>query len=165
MTVYLDMDGVIADFFGALAYRNGVSHWKSIKDIEKALVDVWHTDFFYQIDEFPESEKIIEMVKKESNGDWGICSSPLRGDMMNSAYWKREWLAERYWLPEIEKLIFTGNKHKYAVNRLSGMPNILIDDKPDNIKRWEDAGGNGILFQCDQDDFEFLHAELRSVLR
>ena len=165
MTVYLDMDGVIADFFGALAYRNGVSHWKSIKDIEKALVDVWHTDFFYQIDEFPESEKIVEMVKKESNGDWGICSSPLRGDMMNSAYWKREWLAERHWLPEIEKLIFTGNKHKYAVNRLSGNPNILIDDKPDNIRRWEDAGGNGILFQCDQDDFEFLHAELRSVLR
>ena len=165
MTVYLDMDGVIADFFGALAYRNGVSHWKSIKDIEKALVDVWHTDFFYQIDEFPESEKIVEMVKKESNGDWGICSSPLRGDMMNSAYWKREWLAERHWLPEIEKLIFTGNKHKYAVNRLSGKPNILIDDKPDNIKRWNDAGGIGIRFQCDQDDWEFLHAELRSALK
>lgn len=165
MTVYLDMDGVIANFFEALATRNGVSHWKSIKDIEKALVDIWSTGFFNTIDEFPESADIIEMVKKESDGDWGICSSPLRGDMMNSAYWKRVWLTDRGWLPEIEKLIFTGNKHKYAVNRLSGKPNILIDDKPDNIRRWEDAGGIGIRFQCDQDDFEYLQAELRSALK
>ena len=165
MTVYLDMDGVIANFFEALATRNGVSHWKSIKDIEKALVDIWGTGFFNTIDEFPESADIIEMVKRESDGDWGICSSPLRGDMMNSAYWKRVWLTDRGWLPEIEKLIFTGNKHKYAVNRLSGKPNILIDDKPDNIRRWEDAGGIGIRFQCDQDDFEYLQAELRSALK
>ena len=164
MTVYLDMDGVIADFFGALAYRNGVSHWKSIKDIEKALVDIWGTDFFYQIDEFPESDDIVKLVQSVSGGDWGICSSPLRGDMMNSAYWKRVWLDDRNWLPEIEKLIFTGNKHKYAVNRLTGKPNILIDDKPDNIRRWNDAGGIGIRFQCDQDDIEYLEDELRRVV-
>ena len=164
MTVYLDMDGVIADFFGALAYRNGVSHWKSIKDIEKALVDIWGTDFFYQIDEFPESDDIVKLVQSVSGGDWGICSSPLRGDMMNSAYWKRVWLDDRNWLPEIEKLIFTGNKHKYAVNRLTGKPNILIDDKPDNIRRWNDAGRIGIRFQSDQDDIEYLEDELRRVV-
>lgn len=164
MTVYLDMDGVIANFFQALADRNGVSHWKSIKDIEKALVDIWGTDFFYQIDEFPESDDIVKLVKSVSGGDWGICSSPLRGDMMNSAYWKRVWLDDRNWVPDIEKLIFTGNKHKYAVNRLTGKANILIDDKPDNIRRWNDAGGIGIRFQCDQDDIEYLEDELRRVV-
>ena len=40
MTIYLDMDGVIADFFSEFAKRNNVEHWKSIKDKEKALVDL-----------------------------------------------------------------------------------------------------------------------------
>ena len=37
MTLYLDMDGVIADFFSLLAKENNVKHWKSIKDKERAL--------------------------------------------------------------------------------------------------------------------------------
>jgi len=66
---------------------------------------------------------------------------------------------------DLEKLIFTSNKHKYARNKLTGEPNILIDDKPDNIKRWEDHGGEGILFQCNEDDIEeYLFEELRRVL-
>lgn len=165
MTIYLDMDGVIANFFEALAEKNNVNHWKSIKDVEKALVDIWGTDFFYNIEPFPESQTIIEMVKRESKGDWGICSSPLRGDSYNSAYWKREWLTAHDWLPNIEKLIFTANKHKYATQRLSGKPNILIDDKPSNIDRWEKAGGIGIRFQTDQDDWEFLEAELKTAIK
>ena len=31
MTVYLDMDGVIADFFGKLEDDFGADHWKDIK--------------------------------------------------------------------------------------------------------------------------------------
>jgi len=33
MTVYLDMDGVIADFFKAFAEANGKTHWKDVEDI------------------------------------------------------------------------------------------------------------------------------------
>ena len=32
MIVYLDMDGVIADFFRKFAETYKVDHWKSIKD-------------------------------------------------------------------------------------------------------------------------------------
>jgi len=47
---------------------------------------------------------------------------------------------------------------------LTGKPNILIDDKIDNIKRWEQAGGIGIRFQADQDDVvEYLFKEIENV--
>jgi hypothetical protein len=35
--LYLDMDGVQADFFGAWADRHGVDHWKAIQDKEAEI--------------------------------------------------------------------------------------------------------------------------------
>ena len=165
MTVYLDMDGVIADFFGCLADKFGVDHWKDLKSIESNLALLRGTPFFYEIKPFDETPQIVDMVKKISNGDWGICSSPMRGDMFNSAYWKRNWLDDYGYLPDdIEKLIFTGNKHKYAISKLTGKPNVLIDDKPSNIIRWKQAGGIGIRFQANQDDLEYLEEQLKEAM-
>ena len=165
MTVYLDMDGVIADFFGCLESKFEVDHWKSIKNINRTLNELANTPFFYEINPFPETPQIVDLVKQVSNGDWGICSSPLRGDEYNSAFWKRCWLTEHEYVPEdLEKLIFTHEKEKYAINRVTGRPNILIDDKPANIIAWENAGGHGIRFQANQDDVEYLESRLDNLL-
>ena len=165
MTVYLDMDGVIADFFGEVERTYKVDHWKSIQHRDGIFVELRNTDFFNRIEKFPETDAIVKYVQEVSGGDWGICSSPLRGDEHNSAYWKRVWLERHGFMPEMEKCIFTSNKHKYAYNPLTRLPNILIDDKPENIRRWEEAGGEGILFQCNEDDTEeYLFTELRRML-
>ena len=37
--IYLDMDGVIADFFGLWADSCGAVHWKSIKEKEKSKIN------------------------------------------------------------------------------------------------------------------------------
>ena len=87
MTLYLDMDGVIADFFNGFARKFGKDHWKMIQDKEKAIAKLRGTDFFNTLDVFPTSQKLIDFAR--STGDWGICSSPLTGDRDNSAYWKR----------------------------------------------------------------------------
>jgi len=167
MTIYLDMDGVIADFFGGVARKFGVDHWKSIQDREIAFATLSNTDFFYNLDIFPETNSIVKFVKEISDGDWGICSSPMRGDIMNSAYWKRQWL-ERWDItpPLVENMIFTSNKHKYAMNNLDRTRNILIDDKLQNIDRWNQAGGIGIRFQCNEDDTnEYLFPAIKEALQ
>ena len=50
MTVYVDMDGVIADFFGGLEKFSGVDHWKSIQNKEAIIAQLKGTDFFYTLD-------------------------------------------------------------------------------------------------------------------
>lgn len=166
MTIYLDMDGVIADFFGGVAAKFGVDHWKSIQDREIAFKTLSNTDFFNQLPKFPESDKIVNFVEEISKGDWGICSSPMRGDRDNSAYWKRTWLGKNGYIPPlIENMIFTSNKHKYAMSKLNRSRNILIDDKPENIDRWKAAGGIAIRFQCNEDDIEeYLFPAIKEAL-
>ena len=163
MTVYLDMDGVLADFFKGLEQFYSVKHWKHIPDKEKSIQALAKTDFFNTLDVFETSQELVDFVK--STGDWGICSSPLRGDRDNSAYWKRVWLTEKQFLPEVDKLIFTGQKENFAVDKIDGTPNILVDDKPSYIKRWNEAGGIGIRYQANEDDLvEYLFEEIKHAL-
>ena len=165
MTIYLDMDGVIADFFGGIEKLHNVRHWKSIKDKQDLINSIRYTDFFFQLKPFDNSWRLVDNIKRVSEGDWGICSSPLQGDHSNSAYWKRRWLEEYSLMPRVDQCIFTSNKHKYAWSPLTGRPNILIDDKPENIKRWNDAGGIGIRYQANEDDMiEYLFVELEKAL-
>ena len=157
------MDGVLADFFKGLEQFYNVKHWKQIQDKEKSIQALAGTDFFNTLDVFETSLELVDFVK--STGDWGICSSPLRGDRDNSAYWKRVWLTEKQFLPDVDKLIFTGQKENFAVDKIDGTPNILVDDKPSNIKRWNEAGGIGIRYQANEDDLvEYLFEEIKHAL-
>lgn len=166
MTIYLDMDGVIADFFGGVAKKFNVNHWKSIQDREVAFATLANTDFFYTLPKFDESDRIVQFIRVITNNNWGICSSPMRGDTHNSAYHKRNWLMKHGYVPPlIENMIFTSNKHKYAMNKIDYCPNILIDDKPENIMRWEKAGGIGIRFQCNEDDLEYLFPAIEDAMK
>ena len=162
MTLYLDMDGVLADFFSAFAKKFGKEHWKMIQDKERAITQLQHTDFFNTLEAFDTASELVEFAR--STGDWGICSSPLRGDRDNSAYWKRVWLTRYDFMPEIDKLIFTGMKEKYAVDPLDGKPNILVDDKPSNIDSWKKRGGIGFLYQANENDLKELLKNLKKVL-
>ena len=163
MTLYLDMDGVLADFFTAFAKRFGKDHWKMIQDKEKAIAELKGTNFFNILEKYESADTLVNYAM--DYGDWGICSSPLRGDRDNSAYWKRVWLTEKQFLPEVNKLIFTGQKENFAVDKIDGTPNILVDDKPSNIKRWNEAGGIGIRYQANEDDLvEYLFEEITHAL-
>ena len=150
--IYLDMDGVIADFFGALEKHYNVDHWKDLSDIEQTLKDLKGSDFFGKIPKFKTSDGLIKYVDDLTQGQWNILSSPLRDDHKNSSFWKRHWLKKHKYEP-IES-IFTSRKEKYAIDKETQIPNILIDDKPENIQRWSNKGGIGILYQANENSID-----------
>jgi hypothetical protein len=155
------MDGVIADFFSELAARNDVKHWKDIPDKETSIRALQGTDFFGTIPKFKTSDELIKFVNDSTNGKWCILSSPLRGDYDNSSFWKREWLDKNGYEPK--EAIFTSRKETYATT--DGVPNILIDDKPQNIDRWIKAGGVGIRYQADENSLDDLIAEVKEAMK
>ena len=156
--VYLDMDGVLADFFGGVEFLYGVDHWKELtndktKDLKKQVIDrITGTDFFAVLPKFPTADALIDMVKKFTGGKFSINTSPLRGDHENSAKYKRVWISNNIEQPD--EVIVTGRKESYAKDKGTGTPNILIDDRPVNIERWQAAGGYGILYQANRDSLE-----------
>ena len=156
--VYLDMDGVLADFFGGVEKMYGVEHWKQLtndktKDLKKEVIDrITGSDFFATLPKFSTADGLIEMVKKFTGGNFSINTSPLRGDHENSAKYKKLWIQNNIEQPD--DIVVTGRKESYAKDKGTGTPNILIDDRPVNIQRWQAAGGYGILYQANRDSLD-----------
>jgi hypothetical protein len=154
-TVYLDMDGVLADFFGGVEKMYGVEHWKELtndktKDLKKEVIDrITGTNFFATLPKFDSADALIQMIKKFTGGKFSINTSPLRGDHSNSAKYKKLWIQNNIEQPD--DIVVTGRKESYAKDKGTGTPNILIDDRPVNIQKWQSAGGYGILYQANRD--------------
>jgi len=157
-TVYLDMDGVMADFFGGVEKMYGVDHWKQLtndktKDLKKEVIDrITGTNFFATLPKFETADALIDMVKQFTGGKFSINTSPLRGDNANSAKHKKTWIANNIEQPD--EIVVTGRKESWATDKGTGVPNILIDDRPINIQKWQAAGGYGILYQANRDSLD-----------
>jgi hypothetical protein len=162
--VYLDMDGVLADFFGGVEKLYGVSHWKQLtsdksKDLRQDVIDrITGTNFFETLPKFPSADPLIAMIKKFTGGKFSILTSPLRGDHDNSAKWKKVWINQNIEQPD--ETIVTGRKEKYATSK--GTANILVDDRPINIQKWQDKGGYGILYQANKNSLSTIEQALKN---
>jgi hypothetical protein len=166
MEVYVDMDGVVADFFAEYAKLAGVQNG-NYRDIPPAKVDptlnkMVGTDFFFRLPKFPTADKLLQIVV-DAAGGYNICSSPLRGDHENSGVQKKRWI-QKYLNPQPNQIYIVANKAKYAKNA-NGMPNVLIDDRGSNISAWEAAGGIGIKYQADEDSLKVILEGLKRARR
>jgi 5'(3')-deoxyribonucleotidase len=140
-TIYVDMDGVLADFFGDWAKLMGKDHWTKIDNIMPALQKIRDTEDFWLNLPLTDNAKNLLTLIKDVKGEYNILSSPLPDDP-NSEPHKREWIKKNlnFFLPK--QVIITHDKAKYATTE-DGTPNILIDDYGQNIQKWESAGGVG----------------------
>ena len=139
--IYVDMDGVLADFFGDWAKLMGVDSFRDIKDVEQALEKIKNTDDFWLNLPLTDNAKDLLNLIKQVKGEYSICSSPLPGDK-NSVPHKREWIKKNLSFFPPKEIIITHNKPQFAKQK-DGTPNILIDDYGVNVGAWEAAGGIG----------------------
>jgi hypothetical protein len=160
--IYLDMDGVLADFFHEYAKMAGVNDYRSIPPAaaDPTLDKMVGTDFFRKLPKFPTTDALVKLALQYAK-TYSICSSPLRNDYANSGKWKKVWIKENL-NPQPAEIIITPNKEKHAVNA-DGSPNILIDDRGVNIVAWRSRGGIGIKYQADEDSLDKVAKALTLV--
>jgi len=139
--IYVDMDGVLVDFFGEWTKMMGVSDWKQIKNVDQALQKIRDKDdFWLSLKPTKNAGKLLSIIKK-IKGEYNILSAPLAGDPKAEPH-KREWISKYLKAFPPKNVIITADKQKYAT-QADGTPNILIDDFGQNVSKWEASGGVG----------------------
>ena len=138
--IYCDMDGVLVNFnkrFNNLT-SSDPTQYREENGIDKfwEVIDNEGVGFWVGI-EWMDDGKILWEYLKSNFKDVELLSSPSRAE--NSRLGKRLWV-RNHKLGVKLNLEYSRSKHKYAA------PNhVLIDDREDIIKDWENKGGIGIL--------------------
>lgn len=142
--LYLDMDGVQADFFGAWAKYQGLNHYKEIPNPEDAINKLAHSsseqvyNFFFDLDPLPGGLKIIQWLHQHTI-PFTVLSAPLRGPYAkDSIRAKKDWL-DKYNPGTSNNAIFTSAKYRYA--KKGDNVNVLVDDFGKYLNAWDAAGG------------------------
>ena len=161
--IYIDMDGVLANFFAEYAKLAGITSG-NYRDVpldknDPTLNKMIGTDFFDKLPMFDSAPALINLVLQYVPF-YNINTSPLRGDHANSEQHKKVWIQKN--LPiQPKELIITDRKWKWA-KQSDGTPNILIDDRTKIIQQWQQEGGYGIKFQADEDTLNVVKQGLDS---
>jgi len=164
--IFCDMDGVLVDLVQGIidkihlkvdderqkkAMMDVLSSGKPWKDFKtsaqgkEVLKLIYKTlgndaDFWASLPQMPEAQKLWDFI---SVYDPIILSAPWDKD---SAKGKEMWtsnLADNL-RPTPSRVILTQDKYKYALNKETGSPNVLIDDMDKFLRPWEEAGGIAI---------------------
>lgn len=141
--LYLDMDGVQADLFNAVAKLENVDHWDDIPDQDEAItrlslrgpLEVYQ--LFRDLKPLPGGQIIIKWLH-ENKIPFTVLSAPLRNEPQASIDAKRDWLDE-FNPGTSQNAIFTKRKFTYAI--AEGKPNVLVDDFNYYLNSWVAEGG------------------------
>lgn len=153
--LYLDLDGVMADFDAHFPALFGVDHRAMLDD------DMWaqingHPSYFRDMPLCSGAKEFFEHIAWL---DPIILTACPRSNYAHVARQKRAWVREHL-STECIILPVMGGRNKCLFMHAPG--DILIDDFEKNTVAWEDGGGVAILHR----DFETTRAELdRAILK
>ena len=150
--IYIDLDGVLADFFSEWKNITGKNWW----ELDNNLVAIQRIreekNFWIKLPLLSNSLKLLKILK-DNNQSYNILSSPLQNDQ-NCINQKKQWVKNMLTFYPPQKVLITSEKERYAKDNL-GLPNILIDDFGINIKKWGKNGGIGIKHK----DYKFTRTK------
>ena len=143
--IYVDLDGVMANFEKALVEQCGIHYWDRTKD------KYWHVvdkvpNFYYNMDVLPEAYIMFLKLLNEHGADVVevLTGAPKpTNELATACDDKRRWVHDLI-NDSIVVNTIEGGRNKYKF--LEDNPNaVLIDDYDRNIKLWIEHGGCGIL--------------------
>lgn len=159
--IYVDMDGVLADFFGEVAREHDVDYWREIHRKDLGVDQVAQDPgFFSNLPRMPNAGKFMRGLLS-IHSKYSILSSPLLSDVEQSSEEKTEWLKKHLRDHQPQSIVYDHEKYKYAT-QANGTPNILIDDYETNIKLWQANGGIGILYK--DEDYRDALQQVKAAL-
>lgn len=147
MIIYLDLDGVLADFDKRADQLLGPEHTYLATKEDWDILRQKDPEFFLNLDLMPSARELWKYVKELVEGsshDLKILTAlPFRADWPEVKDHKRKWV-RKHFCKDIEVLFgpFSRDKQKHCKPG-----DILIDDREDNINAWNEAGGIGVLYK------------------
>ena len=147
--IYLDMDGVVADFEQRFRDLSGMGP----RDFEAKYGKNAFWDFIDEGDNkikfwvgIPPMEGASQLVNYVSKHDYVMLTAPSikKQSRLGKALWIRNHTGDIF--PSKPTVIFKAAKEKHKVKPSLTEKDILIDDKASTIDNWNAAGGTGILY-------------------
>lgn len=154
--LYLDLDGVMADFDYAFTEQTGCFP-SDLSDDELWEAVYKNPTFFADLPMCPGAADFFQFLLFYKL-DPIICTACPKSKYETVALQKREWV-RRNLSDDLMVLPVMGGRNKWLFMHKPG--DILIDDFQKNIVRWNDAGGVGILHKG---DFEATKAAVRALV-
>lgn len=152
--IYLDLDGVMADFDAHFPAVFGLDHRGMADDDMWATINA-HPSYFRDMPVCPGAKQFFGEIEHLSPIVLTACP---RTNYAHVARQKRAWVREHL-SATITILPVMGGRNKPLFMHEAG--DILIDDFERNTKAWEDEGGVAILHQS----FRQTERELDQLLR
>jgi len=147
--IYLDMDGVIADFNTRFKDLSGIEPREfESKYGRKAFWDFIDEEnkikFWVGIPPMPGASELVSYISKH---DYEILTAPSIKEQsrLGKNLWVRNHVGDIF--PSKPKVTFKFSKEKHKVKQNLSQFDILIDDRQSIIDNWNNAGGFGILYQ------------------
>ena len=140
--IYLDMDGVIADFDKRYKarYKMEPREAEEHKEFDKFFTQFINDGEFATLDLMPDAMELINYLRSVKVPTEILSSSASEKRDPDIRPQKLEWLKKHN--IEFPAIIVPGKRHK---KDYSNKNTLLIDDTPVNIDQWRREGGIGIL--------------------
>ena len=147
--VYLDMDGVLADFDQRFRDISGMEPREfENKYGKKAFWDLIDEEnkvkFWVGIPTMPGAADLVDAVK-EYNYELLTSPSAKKQSYLGKILWVKNHIGDVF--SSKPRINFKKAKEKHLVKPQLAKTDILIDDREDTIGRWNTAGGTGIVYK------------------
>lgn len=145
--IFCDMDGVLVDFDREFERNHGILPYKLPREeLWQIVLDT--ENYWVNLPKLSDADMLVEYLNK--HGFKILTGLPSYG-FDKAEKEKKQWLKNHYGIEDGVICCLSKDKQIYGKPK-----DVLIDDRPQNIERWVEMGGIGILHTSAEDTIRQL---------